>query len=107
MNAELQPSNKQALFGADPVAGATHFVVAFDGYGDSGQIASIETKSGDGFVAMPEGEIEIARVEWDRIEPVRSTFSIADAIERLTYDHHSDTHRGWEERWNQPKVEIC
>lgn len=96
LNAELQPRNKQALFDALAAAGVTLVVVAFDGYGDSGQIESIEAKSDDGIVAMPEGEIEIASAVWDQIESDRSTVSIADAIERLTYDLLSDTHCDWE-----------
>ena len=96
LNAELQPRNKQALFDALAAAGVTAVVVAFDGYGDSGQIESIEAKSGDGIVAMPEGAIKIASAVWDQIEPDRSTVSIADAIERLAYDLLGDTHCGWE-----------
>jgi hypothetical protein len=96
LNAELQPRNKQALFDALAAAGVTLVVVAFDGYGDSGQIESIEAKSGEGIVAMPEGEIEIACALWDQIEPDRSNVSIAGGIERLAYDLLGDTHCGWE-----------
>jgi hypothetical protein len=92
----LQPGNKAALLDALAAAGVTLVVVTFDGYGDSGQIEGIEVKAGDGIVAMPEGEIEIASAVWDQIEPDRSTVSIADAIERLTYDLLNDTHCGWE-----------
>jgi hypothetical protein len=95
-HAELQPSNKAALFDALAAAGVTLVVIAFDGYGDSGQIESIEAKSGDGIVAMPDGEIEIATAVWDQTEPDRSTVSIAGAIERLAYDLLYDTHCGWE-----------
>jgi hypothetical protein len=97
LHAELQPRNKAALFDALAAADVTHVVVSFDGYGDSGQIENIEVKSGDATVAMPVGEVEIARAVWDQTEPDRSLVSIADAIERLVYDLLEQTHCGWED----------
>ncbi len=96
LHAELQSLNKTALFDALAAAGVTLVVVSFDGYGDSGQIESVEVKSGDTIVAVPEGTVEIAEAVWDQPEPNRPTISIADVIERLVYDLLTDTHCGWE-----------
>ncbi len=43
-DAELRPVNKTAVFDALAAAGITIVVVAFDGYGDSGQIENVEAK---------------------------------------------------------------
>ena len=96
LHAELQPGNKAALFDALAVAGATLVVVAFDGYGDSGQIENVEVKAGDTVVDMPGGEIEIVTVVWDQAEPDRSMASIRDVIEAFVYDLLGRTHDGWE-----------
>jgi hypothetical protein len=96
LHAELHLRNKAALFEALAAAGVTHVVVSFDGYGDSGQIENIEVKAGDAIIAIPAGEVEVARAGWDRPEPERSVISIADAIERLAYDLLEQTHCGWE-----------
>lgn len=92
---ELQPRNKTALFEALAVAGITHVVVSFDGYGDSGQIESVEVKARDAIVDMPDAQIEIARAPWGEAEPERSAVAIADAIEHFVYDLLMDTHDGW------------
>ncbi|HXW70986.1 MAG TPA: hypothetical protein VEK34_06065 [Methylocella sp.] len=96
LRAELQPLNKAALFDALMAAGVTLVIVSFDGYGDSGQIESVEVKAGDTVVPMPECTIEIAEAAWDQPEPNRTCVSIADAIERLVYDLLNDAHCGWE-----------
>ncbi len=54
-DAELRPVNKTAVFDALAAAGITIVIVAFDGYGDSGQIENIEAKAGDDLVALPSG----------------------------------------------------
>jgi hypothetical protein len=96
LRAELQPLNKAALFDALAAAAVTHVLVSFDGYGDSGQIESIEAKAGDATVAMPHANVEIIRAVWDQAEPERSTVSLADAVEQLAYDFLEQTHDGWE-----------
>ncbi|HLG86005.1 MAG TPA: hypothetical protein VKZ79_02295 [Alphaproteobacteria bacterium] len=96
LRAELQPLNKAVLFDALAAAGVTLVVVSFDGYGDSGQIESVEVKAGDTVVTMPKVTIDIADAMWDQVEPNRSNISIADVVERLAYDFLTDTHCGWE-----------
>ena len=61
LDAELRPANKAVVFDALAAAGITIVTVRFDGYGDSGQIEDIEAKAGDEVVALPPGNVEIAR----------------------------------------------
>jgi len=92
----VRPRNKDALFDVLAAAGITLVQVAFDGYGDSGQIERIEVLNGDATVDMRAGEIEITRARWGLAEPERSTASIGETIELLAYDFLADTHAGWE-----------
>jgi hypothetical protein len=96
LKAEIQPSNKTALFDALAAAGITHVFVHFDGYGDSGQIESVEAQADGSTVAMPKAKVEIARAEWGQAEPEHSTVTVADAVEQLAYDFLTDKHDGWE-----------
>ena len=96
LEAELFNLNKAALFEVLASAGVTHVVVTFDGYGDSGQIESVEVRSGDDAIPMPKSTIEIAEALWGQSEPKRSIVAIATAVERLAYDVLERTHCGWE-----------
>jgi hypothetical protein len=96
LEAELFNLNKAVLLNALALAGVTHVVVTFDGYGDSGQIESVEAKASDNDIAMPGASIEIAEAIWGQSEPERSTVSLATAIESLAYDVLERTHCGWE-----------
>jgi hypothetical protein len=95
-DAELRDVNKTAVFDALAAAGITIVVVAFDGYGDSGQIENIEAKTGEDVVALPSGEVEIASAVWDQAEPERTAMTVHDAIEQLVFDFLGMTHDGWE-----------
>ena len=95
-DAELRPVNKTAVFDALAAAGITIVVVAFDGYGDSGQIENVEAKTGEALVALPSGEVEIASAVWDQAEPDRTAMTVHDAIERLVFEFLGMTHDGWE-----------
>lgn len=96
LEAELFTLNKVTLLNALALAGVTRVVVNFDGYGDSGQIESVEAQAGDDPISMPAAAIEIAEAVWDLAEPKRSSVSIAEAVERLAYDVLERTHCGWE-----------
>ncbi len=93
---ELLTSNKAALFDALAAAGIEIVTVVFDGYGDSGQVENIEARAGDQIVALPSGEIEIARHLWGTSDIERQTQSISTTIETLAYDFLGQTHGGWE-----------
>ena len=58
----IRPANKAALFEALASAGITTVVLQFDGYGDSGQVESIEARIGENLVDLPDAKIEIAPV---------------------------------------------
>lgn len=94
----IRPENKAVLFEALGQAGVTTVFVEFDGYGDSGQIEDISAHAGpDIAVDLPACNVEIARVEYRSLEIVRETFTVKEAIERLTYDFLEETHSGWED----------
>ena len=95
-DAELRPVNKTVVFDALAADGITIVVVAFDGYGDSGQIENVEAKAGETLVALPSGEVEIASAVWDQAEPDRTAMTVHDAIERLVFEFLGMTHDGWE-----------
>ena len=95
-DAELRPVNKTAVFDALAAARITIVVVAFDGYGDSGQIENVEGKAGEDLVALPSVEVEIASAVWDQAEPDHTAMTVHDAIERLAFEFLGVTHDGWE-----------
>jgi hypothetical protein len=95
-DAGLRAVNKTAVFDALAAAGITIVVVAFDGYGDSGQIENVEAKAGEDLVALPSGEVEIVLAVWDQADPERTAMTVHDAIELLVFDCLGMTHDGWE-----------
>ena len=94
--AELRPRNKALVFDALAAAGITIVTVSFDGYGDSGQIESIEAQADGKVVDLPQADLEINAPIWGKREPERQMISVTDAIERLVYDFLSEAHGGWE-----------
>ena len=92
----LRPANKAALFDALAAAGVTQVVVAFDGYGDSGQVEGIDTLAGDRTVELPAAAITICSPVWGTDEIRRNTMSVHAAIEQFVYDLLAETHGGWE-----------
>lgn len=95
--ASIRTQNKTVLFDALAQAGIATILVEFDGYGDSGQIEDISAHSAPEVVAgLPEGNLEIARLETGSHEIYRQTLSVKDAIEQLAYDFVEETHGGWE-----------
>lgn len=90
------PANKAALFEALAAGGITSVVVTFDGYGDSGQIESVDARIGDAAAELPTIDIEIATPAWDGSELHRRTLQLAEAVEQLAYAFLAETHGGWE-----------
>jgi len=93
---ELRPANKSALFDALAATGIVTVVVAFDGYGDSGQVESVDARDHHGEVALPEGDIELAAPTHDGVKVERRTMPVREAIEQLAYDLLEEEHGGWE-----------
>jgi hypothetical protein len=94
--AELRPANKAALFEVLAGAGITAVLVTFDGYGDSGQIESIDAQSAEGEVSLPDIGVEIAVARYDEDEPERRCLPLRQAIEELAYASLGELHGGWE-----------
>lgn len=95
--ADLRPRNKTVLFDCLEAAGIGQVLVSFDGYGDSGQIESIEARDGHGrAVELPSGTIAILCAVWQHAEPDRRDMPLSEAIEHLAYDALRETHAGWE-----------
>lgn len=94
--ANLRDQNKVALFDALHAANIGYVVVSFDGYGDSGQVESIEAKAGDENVALPPIEIAIAAAVWGSLETETRSMSLEEAVEWLAYNFLQETHGGWE-----------
>ncbi len=94
--AAVREQNKTALFDALTRVGITTITVEFDGYGDSGQIESIEVKAGDAAAVLPADQIVIARASWGTTDIDRLTESVCEAVETLVYDLLTETHAGWE-----------
>src|SRR3546814_3708369 len=92
----LLPVNKTALFDVLAAAAVTTVVVSFDGYGDSGQIESVEARAGDDVVDLPAITVTQAAALWDGSGSEESTPLLTDAIESLAHDLLTDTHAGWE-----------
>ena len=95
--ARLRETNKTALFDALTIAGIACVVVSFDGYGDSGQIESVEAKAGDEIVPLPTTAIAIAAALWGQAEPETRSMTLDEAVEHLAYDFLEETHSGWED----------
>lgn len=93
---ELRPANKAMLFGALAAAEIVTVVVEFDGYGDSGQIESVDARDAHGDVALPDAEVELAFPDGDGTGATRRKLPIREAIEELAYALLEETHGGWE-----------
>ncbi len=97
LSASLHPANKAALFAVLAGAGVVTVTVEFDGYGDSGQIESLDAVGADGLVReLPATSLILRRAVWGEAEPHSEEMTAAEAIERLAYDLLGDAHPGWE-----------
>lgn len=94
--ADLIPLNKVNLFAALAAAGIDHVCVAFNGYGDSGQIEDVTVKSGEADAALPATDVEIASASFGNDAITRTSAPLADAIESFCYDLLESHHGGWE-----------
>lgn len=95
--AALRPANKSAVFAALAGAGIAIVTVSFDGYGDSGQVESIEARdAANADVPLPDQAISIVAIVWGKSETEPREMTLTEAIEHLVYDALSETHGGWE-----------
>lgn len=97
LEAEHLPANKASLFNALAAAGIATVIVGFDGYGDSGQIESIDAYGPDNTEAqLPEATLAMAEVTSDGPRVVIEQRSPRDVIEGMAYAFLERTHDGWE-----------
>lgn len=94
--AAIRPVNKAALFSVLSAAGITSIDVSFDGYGDSGQIESIDAKADAADAPLPEATVTLRIIGWRDTDPTERTLPIREAIEHFVYDCLGQTHGGWE-----------
>ncbi len=92
----IRPLNKKRLFDALAASGITRVELAFDGYGDEGQIESVDTFAGEEPIKLPDIEVTLATLGWRDTEPNDTAMSLSGAIEHLAYDLLATTHAGWE-----------
>ncbi len=93
----IRPQNKTVLFNALAQAGSATVLVQFDGYGDSGQIEDISAHAApDIAVDLPDGNLDIARIEYGSLEIIHQTMSVKETVEFFAYDFLEETHGGWE-----------
>lgn len=97
LSAKLHPANKADLFAVLAAAGIARVTVEFDGYGDSGQIESVDAVGADGgALELPTTSLAFGRAQWGQAEPRSEEMTVTDAIERLAYDLLGDARPGWE-----------
>ena len=61
LSASIRPANKKVLFDVLAAADIAQVIVAFDGYGDSGQIEDVSALSGGKNVDLHKGQISLSR----------------------------------------------
>lgn len=94
--AEALHPNKTALFAALAAVGITAMTVTFDGYGDSGQIESIDARRGEAQAELPVIEVTLFHPAWDGSALEARTAPLRESIEALCYMLLHDSHCGWE-----------
>ncbi len=93
---ELLIVNKRTLFEVLAMAGITNVVVSFDGYGDSGQIETIEAQTDEISTELPDERIEFLAPVWESTEIQRQAHTVREAIESVCYSCLKQAHCGWE-----------
>jgi hypothetical protein len=94
--AEALAPNKAALFTALDQTGITAVTVTFDGYGDSGQIESVDARRGEMPADLPDIEVILYHPRWDGSDLEARTGGLRQSIEDLCYQLLRETHAGWE-----------
>jgi hypothetical protein len=88
--------NKTAVFDALACTGITSVIVTFDGYGDSGQIASVTAYAGKTPLEVAATLVEIQQASYDATPLTAGQKPLPEAIEALCYDFLEQEHAGWE-----------
>lgn len=105
----LWPANKASVLAALAAAHITSVLVTFDGYGDSGQIESLEAKKGDATFDLPTMLIAWQEFDAQTETAISSEIALNEALERLVYDALRQTHCGWENNegaFGEVRIEV-
>lgn len=94
--ADCLPRNKAAIFDALASVGIASVIVLFDGYGDSGQIDSVDARTGDTTVVLPMTEIDFEDIGDGSTTTDIRRVKLPDAVEALAYRLLYDTYPGCE-----------
>jgi hypothetical protein len=95
--AALRPANKAVLLNALAAANIARVTVSFDGYGDSGQIESVDAVDiAAAACNLPGIDVTLHEAVWDQEEPRQQASPLPNAIERLAYHLLGSLHGGWE-----------
>jgi len=95
---ETTQLNKTAVFDALAAAGITNITVAFDGWGDSGQIQGITALAGESKADLPKTLVTIHEFSYsDHDQPIKAVEQLlSEALETLCYAYLDESHGGWE-----------
>src|ERR1019366_259129 len=93
---EADLRNKAAVIDALAAAGITSAVVVFDGYGDEGQVESIEARVGETTVQLPVTSIVMLDADENGTTSSEREMPLNEAIENLCYEYLEEAHGGWE-----------
>jgi hypothetical protein len=93
--AEAFASNKEALFEALDRHGIATVTVSFDGYGDEGQIQSIEVDGNTD--AVPNIRVSYREIHVDQPEAKVSDQPLEEVLRTLVFDCLAETHEYWED----------
>jgi hypothetical protein len=93
---EATVRNKAAVIDALAAAGITSAVVVFDGYGDEGQVESIEARVGETTVQLPVTSIVMLDADENGTTSSEREMPLNEAIENLCYEYLEEAHGGWE-----------
>jgi hypothetical protein len=93
---EADLRNKATVMNTLAAAGITSAVVVFDGYGDEGQVESIEARVGETTVQLPVTSIVMLDADENGTTSSEREMPLNEAIENLCYGYLEEAHGGWE-----------
>ena len=93
---EADLRNKATVMNTLAAAGITSAVVVFDGYGDEGQVESIEARVGETTVQLPVTSIVMLDADENGTTSSEREMPLNEAIENLCYEYLEEAHGGWE-----------
>jgi len=97
LTANILPRNKAAIFDALASASIQTVTVAFDGYGDSGQIESTAAHDATGVEReLPNATVAFHEVAFDDLATTTQSIRLDEAVTILVFALLEQVHAGWE-----------